>query len=136
MLPRNKLTPAEWEVMEAIWTLGDRPSVRDVVDHAYPGGEKAYTTVQTLMNTLERKGLLERRKVGLVNFYRPLRTREQMAKVEVDVLVARIFGGSLPALASTLITRQDLDREELKQIRQLLEERERQLKASEEEESS
>jgi len=61
MAPRDKLTPAEWEIMEAIWSLGGSPSVRDVVDYAYPNGEKAYTTVQTLMNTLERKELLTKR---------------------------------------------------------------------------
>ena len=122
---RGKLTPVEWEIMEAVWTLGGSPSVRDVVEHAYPGGEKAYTTVQTLMNTLERKGLLRRRKVGLVNFYRPTRTRERMARVEMDQLVERVFGGSLPELASTLLSREDLDRDELAEIRRLLDERER-----------
>jgi predicted transcriptional regulator len=127
MAPRDKLTPVEWEIMEAVWSLGGGPSVRDIVDHAYPGGEKAYTTVQTIMNTLERKGLLRRRKVGLVNFYRPTRTREQMVRAEMDVLVDRIFGGSLPALASTLLSREDLDRRELAQIRQLLETREREI---------
>jgi predicted transcriptional regulator len=128
---RNKLTPVEWEIMEAVWALGGSPSVRDVVDHAYPAGEKAYTTVQTLMNTLERKGLLRRRKVGLVNFYSPKRTREQMAQAEMDALVDRVFGGSLPALASSLLTRDDLDRRELAKIRKVLEEREREIAAGE-----
>jgi predicted transcriptional regulator len=136
MALRNKLTPAEWEVMEAVWSLGGSPSVRDVVEHAYPSGEKAYTTVQTLMNTLERKGLLRRRKIGLVNFYRPTRTRQQMAQAEMDVLLRRVFGGSLPELASTLLARDDLDRAELKQIRRLLDARERELDASDGEESS
>ena len=136
MPPRDRLTPAEWEIMEAVWALGGGPSVRDVVDHAYPHGEKAYTTVQTLMNTLERKGVLRRRKVGLVNFYRPKRTREQMAQTEMGVLLERVFGGSLPELASTLLAREDLDRTELAQIRRLLEERERELDAGEEEEPS
>ena len=30
----KKLTPAEWEIMEAVWELGGSPSVRDVLDHA------------------------------------------------------------------------------------------------------
>jgi BlaI family penicillinase repressor len=132
----EKLTPAEWEIMEAVWSLGGETSVRDVVDHAYPGGEKAYTTVQTIMNTLTRKRLLRRRKVGLVNFYQPTCTRAQMARAETDALVQRIFGGSVPALANTLLSRADLDQEELAQIRRLLEERERELGSSGEEESS
>ena len=63
-MPRKKLTAVEWEVMEAVWALGGSPSVRQVLEYAYPGGEKAYTTVQTIMNTLERKGFLKRRKTG------------------------------------------------------------------------
>ena len=61
-----KLTPAEWEIMEAVWELGGSPSVRNVLDRAFANGEKAYTTVQTVMNTLERKRLLKRSKKGLV----------------------------------------------------------------------
>ncbi len=136
MASKGKLTPAEWEIMEAIWTLGGTPSVREVVEHAYPGGEKAYTTVQTIMNTLARKGLLRRRKVGLVQFYRPTRTREAVARAETDALLQRVFGGSLPALASALLARKDLDPETLAEIRRLLEQRERELGEPDREESA
>jgi BlaI family penicillinase repressor len=131
MAKPDKLTPVEWEIMEAVWSLGGSPSVRDVVDEAYPDGQKAYTTVQTLMNTLERKGLLRRRKVGLVNFYHPTRTREEMARVEMDRLISKVFRGSARALASTLLARDDLDRTELAEIRRLLEEREQRLTGDE-----
>lgn len=65
---RRRLTEAEWEVMEAIWSLGVASGVRDVLQHAYPAGEKTYTTVQTIMNNLVAKGFLREKKVGLVNF--------------------------------------------------------------------
>ena len=45
-----RLTPAEWEIMTAVWRLDGPVSVRDVLESAYPNGEKAYTTVQTVMN--------------------------------------------------------------------------------------
>lgn len=132
----DRLTPAEWEIMTAVWTLGGEPSVREVVGQAYPAGEKAYTTVQTIMNTLVHKGILRRRKVGLVNFYRPLRTRAQMAQKETGDLLERVFGGSLPELASSLLAREDLDRGELAQIRRLLRERERELAGEAEDNTS
>jgi len=124
----DKLTPVEWELMEAIWRLDGSPSVREVLDHAYPGGEKAYTTVQTIMNTLEKKGMLRRRKIGLVNFYTPNQSREEMVKVELRHLISRIFNGSVPALASTLLDSHDLTTEEISAIQQLLDEKEAQLK--------
>ena len=126
---RAGLTPVEWEIMEAVWTLGGSPSVREVVDHAYPGGEKAYTTVQTVMNTLEKKGLLTRKKTGLVNFYRPTRTRDQAVKSEMARLVSRVFQGSVPALANHLIESSDLSLKEIEAIRHVLDRRARKIRS-------
>jgi BlaI family penicillinase repressor len=123
-----KLTPAEWLIMEAIWQLDGSPSVRDVLEHAFPNGEKAYTTVQTIMNTLEKKKLLRRKKVGLVNFYTPTRTRTEVVKGEMSSLVSRLFNGSIPALANSLLSLDDVDLEEVREIRRLLEEKEKELR--------
>ena len=113
MPKQPKLTAAEWEIMEAIWDLGGARSVRDVLDHAFPGGEKAYTTVQTVMNTLHEKKLLRRRKVGLVNFYTPTRSRDEVVKAEMSAMVSRMFKGSIPALANSLLSLEDLSLEEI-----------------------
>ena len=128
MTGQDKLTPVEWEIMEVVWFLGDAPSVREVLEHAFPRGEKAYTTVQTIMNTLERKGFLERKKIGMVNFYRAVRTRGEMEREEMSSIVSRIFGGSKPALASSLLSLDDLELEELEQIKDILARREKELK--------
>ncbi|HNR68881.1 MAG TPA: BlaI/MecI/CopY family transcriptional regulator [bacterium] len=114
------LTPVEWELMEAIWQLGGSPCVRDVLEFAYPGGEKAYTTVQTVMNILVKKNLLTVHKTGLVNFYTPTRSRREVVKTETRHLVSRFFGGSLRALADHLIDSEDLDVQELHELKKLL----------------
>lgn len=128
MLKRRKLTPAEWEIMEAVWELKGSPSVREVLEHAFPGGHKAYTTVQTVMNNLAKKGLLRRKKKGLVNFYTPTRSRDQMVRKEMKSIVSRIFDGSVPALANYLIKSGDLGVKEIEEIKQVLESRARELK--------
>jgi len=128
MAKKPVLTKAEWAIMEAVWRLGGSPSVRDVLEHAYPLGEKAYTTVQTVMNTLERKGLLGREKIGLVNFYTPTRSREELANAEVSSVVRRIFGGSIPAVANSLLSLDGLTLDEIGKIKKLLREKERELK--------
>ena len=120
MINGNKLTPAEWEIMDAVWNLGGSPSVREVLDHAYPNGEKAYTTIQTLMNLLEKKGLFTRKKIGLVNFYTPTRQREDMIQSETQHLISRVFRGSAPALANFLIAEEDLSLDDIKNIKALL----------------
>ncbi len=128
MNPSRKLTPAEWEIMEAVWDLDGSPSVRDVVNKAYPNGEKAYTTVQTVMNTIEKKGLLKRKKIGLVNFYTPTRSRRDMVKKELSTLVSRIFDGSVPAMADFLLNSENLNMEEIESIKALLASKEKELK--------
>ena len=128
MAQNSKLTPAEWLIMEAIWRLGGSPTVREVLEYAFPGGEKAYTTVQTVMNTLEKKQLLTRRKVGLVNFYKPARSRDDMIKAEMSSLLSRLFDGSIPALANSLLSLDDLSLDEIRRIKQLLDEKEKELK--------
>ena len=128
MSRRNRLTPAEWEIMKAIWSLGEAATVRAVLEHAYPNGEKAYTTVQTTMNTLEKKKLLRRQKTGMVNFYEPVRSREETVRSEMASLVSRVFGGSIPALANSLLSLDELDLEQIDEIKQLLDEREQELR--------
>ncbi len=131
MTNKPKLTPAEWEIMKTVWAL-DRPvSVRDVLGHAFPDGEKAYTTVQTVMNTLEKKALLRREKTGLVNFYSPTRTQEEVLKAEMASLVSRMFGGSIPALANSLLSLEDLSLEEIGTIKALIDQKEQELKGGE-----
>jgi len=128
MSAKPKLTPAEWEIMQAVWTFEDSVSVREVLEHLYPDGEKAYTTVQTVMNTLVRKKLLIRRKIGLVGFYSPTRTLEEATRQETSCLVSRIFGGSIPAVANSLMSLDDVGLEDLAEIKELIRQRESELK--------
>ena len=130
MANHTRLTPVEWEIMEAVWELGGSPSVRDVMQHAYPNGEKAYTTVQTIMNTLEKKGLLTRKKIGLVNFYAPTQSRQKIIKAELRQMASRMFQGSVPALANYLIDTENLDLKEIEEIKTLLQKKEDDLRSN------
>ncbi len=127
-MPPQKLTPVEWEIMEGVWDLGEAPSVRDVLEHLYPDGEKAYTTVQTIMNNLVKKELLVPKKIGLVNFYAPTKSRVQMVEQETSSLISRIFHGSVPALANFLIDSDDLTLDEIEKIKKAISQKERDLK--------
>jgi len=128
MSGKTKLTPAEWEIMQAVWALGEAVTVRDVLEHLYPQGEKAYTTVQTVMNILVKKKLLLRNKIGLVGFYTPTNSQEETTRQETSRLVAGIFGGSIPAVANSLMSLDDVDLEDIAEIKRLIRRREEELK--------
>jgi len=127
MSDKIKLTPVEWEIMEAIWELGGSPSVREVMDLAFPNNEKAYTTIQTIIKTLEKKGMLTSQKIGLVNFYQPRRSREEMVDSEMSHLVSRVFHGSVPAMANHLLRSDSLTLEEIEAMKAFLAEKEAEL---------
>ena len=124
----QRLTPVEWEIMEAVWQAKGQTTVRDIHSTLYPDGEKAYTTVMTIMNTLEKKGLLQREKLGMVNFYVPRFTREDLVKNETQGFVSKVFHGSLPALASYLIDSESLTLEEIQAMKETLDRKESELK--------
>lgn len=125
---RDRLSEAEWHIMEAIWEAGGPVSVRDVVQKLYPGGEKAYTTVQTIMNILVKKQYLKREKIGMVNFYTALVPRENAVRKATDNLVSRIFHGSFGALAAYLVDSDTLSVEELEELKAMIARKERQKK--------
>ena len=125
MAKKRRLAEAEWEVMDGVWRFNRRVTVRDVLNHLYPKGEKAYTTVQTIMNILTEKGVLDREKIGPVNVYRPSVSREDVARAETRTLVSRMFEGSFGALATYLVDSGELSQKELDELRALIEEREK-----------
>jgi len=127
MSKKLKLTMVEWEIMEAVWGVGQPATVRDVLERAFPGGEKAYTTVQTIMNTLEKKKLLRREKTGLVNFYTPTHSREALVKAEMSSVVKQLFSGSIPALANSLLSMDGVGLDELRKLKALIKEKEKEL---------
>ena len=122
---KKKLNEAEWEIMEGIWRFNRPVTVREIHELLYPNGEKAYTTVQTFMNILTEKGFLKREKTGLVNFYTPTLTQEEAARLETRKLVSRLFRGSFGAFASYLINSGELSDEDLKQLKSLIEQKEK-----------
>ena len=125
MATKKRLAEAEWEVMDGVWHLDRQVTVRDVVDYLYPNGEKAYTTVQTIMNILFEKGVLNRQKIGPVNVYKSALSREDVAQDETRTLVSRMFEGSFGALATYLVDSGELSQKELDELRALIEAREK-----------
>jgi predicted transcriptional regulator len=94
----------EAEVMEQLWDRGES-SVREVMDalNARARRDRAYTTYMTILARLHKKGLLDRRREGKTDFYRPVYEREQYmalrAGSEVDNLVEQYGDAALSHFA-------------------------------------
>lgn len=117
---RTDLSGAEWELMKTIWNLPQPVTVRTVLTTTYPNDEKAYTTVQTLMNILVEKEFLSRHKTDNRNRYTVMVDRETVVGSSIKKLATQMFGGSVGALASYLVDTDHLSAEELNELRDIL----------------
>src|SRR5689334_20178108 len=81
----------ESEVMDAVWEL-DEASVRTVMDALNRDAAKprAYTTYMTILGRLHAKGLLERRREGKTDVYRPVHSRAEYADLRAQAEVAAL----------------------------------------------
>lgn len=109
----------ELQVLSVLWERGPS-SVRAVLEAMPDGKERAYTTVLSVMQVMEKKGLLGHTVQGQANIYHPLVKRQQVLRPLMKELLRNVFGGS-PALAlQSLLDSGRVSDEELAEIRQVI----------------
>jgi len=121
-MPRHKsenLTPLELEIMHVLWAEGPA-NVQSVQQHL--PRELAYTTVQTMLNILHRKGKVKRTLKDRAYIYKPVVSRSQVLGQHVSDVVERLFGGSAESLVMSLIETKHLTPKKLARLNKLLEE--------------
>jgi len=117
--PKPQLTPLELQIMKVLWEIG--PGTVQAVQEKLPGERLAYTTVQTMLNILQRKGKVKRKLQGKAYEYRPVLSREKALREAAGDIVDRMFGGSVEALLMSLVKSRQLDAEKLAKVQQLIE---------------
>ncbi len=107
------LTKLELKIMQVIWKRG-QCTVGAVQEELEP--PLAYTTVQTMLNILERKGKLKRELQGRAYVYSAAITEAKALGQGVRDLVDRMFGGSSEALVMSLLKNGDIDARKLAEL--------------------
>ena len=111
--PGDGLTKLELRLMQVIWKHGSG-TVAAVQQQLVPA--LAYTTVQTMLNILERKGKLTRALEGRAYVYSAAVTESRALGREVRDLIDRMFGGSSEALVISLVQERQLDAKKLAKL--------------------
>lgn len=115
----DQLTELEMELMKVLWETGPA-TVQTVREKLRGRRELAYTTVQTMLNILHRKGKVRRTLKDRAYCYRPAVGRQKaMAQVLGD-LIERVFGGSAESLVLGLVETRHLSREKLAELNRLV----------------
>lgn len=119
--------PAEFElqILGTLWEHGPG-TVRQVMERLSDRKERAYTSVLSVMQVMQKKGLLQvaDERDGLAHIFKPLVSREQIAVPLLRGLVTKIFGGSTKTAMQHLLA-ETVDRDEINELRKLLDEMER-----------
>jgi len=111
----------ELEFMKIIWEKGRATAreVKDAIDEKRPLAE---STVRTMLRHLEKKGFLTHH-VDEDDFrksyvYRPLVQRDEVSKSMLQDILDRLFDGSRELLLNYLFEDEEIDLEELQNLRE------------------
>lgn len=112
------LTQRELDIMSVLWDLGEA-TVNEVRDRVDP--DLAYTSVSTMIRTLEMKGYVShRRGEGKTHIYFPMIDSETAGESALGRVLDKIYGGSPIKLLAHLVENQRLSEKELSRMRELL----------------
>jgi predicted transcriptional regulator len=122
-MPRKKitdgsLTPLELELMNVLWETG--PANVQTVQARLTSRDLAYTTVQTMLNILHRKGRVQRRLQDRAFLYQPVLSRQNAMTQAVADMLDRFFGGSADRLVLNLVASRKLTPEKLAELQKLV----------------
>ena len=113
-------TELELKILQVLWKQHPLP-VREIRDAlAAVGRDLAHTSVITTLNIMVRKNYLKRNKQGNAFLFSPCETREDVSQRMLGDMVNRVFDGSASSLMLSLFDRKDLQVEDLKELRRLI----------------
>ena len=118
-----RFTPRELDIMSALWARGPS-TVAEVLEELED--DLAYNTVLTMLKVMEGKGYVSRSREGRADRYAPEVEREVAGDSALGRVTDRLFGGSPEELLLRLVD-SDVDPDELRRMRDLLDRRLRQM---------
>ena len=121
MVEVKRLPESELEIMQIIWASPapvSRMYIEEALQNTHP---LAPTTILTLLTRLCEKGFLSLKKEGRTNLYEPLVEEKEYLAAESRSFLDRLFHGSVASFATALCD-SGVTKEELEELRRLLEE--------------
>jgi BlaI family transcriptional regulator, penicillinase repressor len=121
-MPRPRqpgLTENELEVMQVLWKQAPL-TVSDILNYIQRKPVPAYTSLLTLVQTMEKKGYIKHEKSGKAFAYLPILKQEKFLISEVKRMGKRLFGGSPGKLVLNLVENEQLSQSEIEALKQLL----------------
>ena len=116
------VTDAELSVLQVLWDAGPA-TIRQLTDRLYPGGGPAqYATVQKLLDRLEAKECVRRRRTGPAHTFAAAVGRDDLIGRRLRSVAEQLCDGSLTPLLTHLVRAQRLTPRERAELRALIDE--------------
>ena len=117
----NKKQPSnlELQVLSILWEAGPL-TARDVLERMPDGKQRAYTTILSTLQMLEKKELVDHTTAGNTHIYQPLVEKNEVLRPIVKGMVDYVFGGSALEAVQCFLRESEVSDEELKEIRKLI----------------
>jgi len=117
---RISFTDRELDVMAVLWHRSSA-TVAEVLERL--PDDLAYTTVLSVLRTLEEKGHVGHREEGKAHRYFPLVERRVAGRSALARLIDTVFNGSPELLLTQLVSDRDLTDDQIKKLRRLMDAR-------------
>ena len=109
----------ELAILSLLWEQGDMKA-RAVLEALPDGKERAYTSVLSVLQAMERKGQVRHSREQNVNVYHAVVKRQKTLGHTLHEMVRDLFGGSPTAAVQQLLQESDLSEKELCAMEALL----------------
>ncbi len=111
----------ELQILHVLWQAGPS-TVRDVLEKLPDRKQRAYTSVLSVMQVMQKKGFLKARRTdeGLAYLYEPLVKQRDVMRPVVRGWIERLFGGSPQAAVQQILSEHDINPEEIAQLKKYL----------------
>lgn len=114
----NELTPAELEVMQVIWSK-ESAFLGEIADSFAAEKRPAYTTISTVVRTLERKGFVSHKSCGNSYNYFANISKEEYRRGFLNNALKTLFDNSPGQLMSFFTEKDSLTVEQYEELREI-----------------
>ena len=118
-MKRREPSKLEMQVLSVLWQRG-ASTVREVLEAMPDGKARAYTTILSVLQVMEKKRLVSHISQGNIHVYEARVSRERVTGPLLRELVRDVFGGSPASAMQQLLAGNEVAREELDEIKRLI----------------
>ena len=116
----SKPSDLEMQILSVLWDRG-ASTAREVLELMPDGKKRAYTSILSVMQVMEKKGLLKHTNRGVAHVYSPAVSKKKIIRPFMRKVLNEVFGGRPSAMMQALLTETAVSDTELARIQKLLE---------------